>query len=195
MRESAWILSHHGGLLSLLASTLVLPLCFMLLSHTLVSVPLIQRIRQDKEFVQAHSGTDAARDRQTDLSSEWVYLLIFFTVYLLCVLAFSLLSTAAVVYSVACMYLENSISYRKVISVVPTVWKRLIVTFLWVFILIFRISCDRDSILPPNLREFPENQLRCICPCRGAGLVCLLLHPCVYQLHLAPFQRHHCARR
>ncbi|KAH7433615.1 hypothetical protein KP509_07G078000 [Ceratopteris richardii] len=54
------------------------------------------------------------------------------------------------------MYLENSISYRKVISVVPTVWKRLIVTFLWVFILIFAYHAIAILFFHLIYENFPE---------------------------------------
>ncbi|KAH7447440.1 hypothetical protein KP509_01G107200 [Ceratopteris richardii] len=109
----------------------------MLLAHSLVSLPLLHKIRHNNEFIEMHPGTTAAKDREADVTGEWEYLLAFFAFYLLFVLAFSLLSTAAVVYTVACIYSEKSLSYTKVLSVVPRVWRRLVITFLWVFLLIF----------------------------------------------------------
>ncbi|KAL4310236.1 hypothetical protein GQ457_01G028480 [Hibiscus cannabinus] len=54
--------------------------------------------------------------------------LAYFTLYLI----FSLLSTAAVVYTVACIYTARAreLTFGKVMTVVPRVWKRLMVTFL-----------------------------------------------------------------
>ncbi|KAJ8771665.1 hypothetical protein K2173_026842 [Erythroxylum novogranatense] len=49
----------------------------------------------------------------------------------------SLLSTAVVVYTIACIYTSKSMTFKKVMSVVPKVWKRLLVTFLWSYLLVF----------------------------------------------------------
>mgnify|MGYP000733495454 CR=1 FL=1 len=135
--ESARILREYWKLFLSLSSTLVLPLCFMILAHHLVSGPLIHKIRSDERFIESQEGSSAAEEKhESDLEGEWTRLLLFFASYLLFVLAFSLLSTAAIVYSVACMYTERSVSYTKVVSVVPMVWKRLLITFLWVFLII-----------------------------------------------------------
>lgn len=136
LEESARILRQYGRLFFSLASTLILPLCFMLLGHHLVSSPLAHKIRYNEHFVETHEGTPAAERREADLAGEWASLLAFFAGYLLFVLAFSLLSTSAIVYSVACIYTEKSVSYTKVLGVVPTVWKRLLITFLWIFLII-----------------------------------------------------------
>ncbi|KAI5073286.1 hypothetical protein GOP47_0011299 [Adiantum capillus-veneris] len=134
--ESARILKQHRRLFFSLASTLILPLCFLLLAHHLVSGPLVHKIRHNEEFIEEHPGTSAAEHRQAEIAHEWASLLAFFIAYLLFVLAFSLLSTAATVYSVACIYTERPLSYTKVLGVVPTVWKRLLITFAWVFVMI-----------------------------------------------------------
>ncbi|KAJ6774139.1 PROTEIN putative-RELATED [Salix purpurea] len=52
-------------------------------------------------------------------------------------LIFSLLSTAAVVYTIACIYTAREVTFKKVMSVVPKVWKRLMITFLSIFIAVF----------------------------------------------------------
>lgn len=136
-RESFRILKSYSKLFASLTSTLILPLCFMLLAHHLVSSPLVHRIRRDESIIARHHGTPAAEQREEDLDQTWAKLLLFLTAYVIFVLAFSLLSTAAIVYSVACVYTEKSLSYVKVLSVVPRVWKRLLITFLWVFLIIF----------------------------------------------------------
>ncbi|KAL0343189.1 UNVERIFIED_CONTAM: hypothetical protein Sangu_1206300 [Sesamum angustifolium] len=48
-----------------------------------------------------------------------------------------LLSTSAVVYTIACIYTAKEVTLAKVMSVVPKVWKRLMVTFIWNFIIVF----------------------------------------------------------
>lgn len=52
-------------------------------------------------------------------------------------LILTLLSTSAVVYTIACIYAGKQISFRRVMRVVPKVWYRLLVTFLWSFLIIF----------------------------------------------------------
>lgn len=137
-RESSRILKSYTHLFASLASSLILPLCFLLLAHHLVSFPLIHKIHKTQDLInQTHDpSSPVAQHSEEQLEDAWLKLLLFFAAYLLFVLAFSLLSTSAVVYSVACIYTQKPISYRKVLSVVPTVWKRLLNTFLWIFLLI-----------------------------------------------------------
>ncbi|KAJ8759551.1 hypothetical protein K2173_007175 [Erythroxylum novogranatense] len=52
-------------------------------------------------------------------------------------LILSHLSIAAVVYTIVCIYTSKSVNFKKAMSVVPKVWKRLLVTFLWCYLLIF----------------------------------------------------------
>ncbi|KAI3844489.1 hypothetical protein MKX03_007456 [Papaver bracteatum] len=64
----------------------------------------------------------------------------FFTLSVLCHIFFlvlSVLSTSVVVYIIACAYTKKEITFSKVASVVPTVWKRLLITFLWTFLIMF----------------------------------------------------------
>ncbi|XP_021858564.2 uncharacterized protein [Spinacia oleracea] len=64
------------------------------------------------------------------ISSEWTTFWLLKLAYLIFHLSFSLLSTSAVVYTVACIYTGKEITFKKIMSVVPYVWKRLFVTFL-----------------------------------------------------------------
>ncbi|KAI3972019.1 hypothetical protein MKW92_040177 [Papaver armeniacum] len=67
--------------------------------------------------------------------SELANFLIFKVMYHIFLLVLSLLSTSAVAYTIACAYTTKEISFKKVTSVVPTVWKRLLITFLWAFLI------------------------------------------------------------
>ncbi|KAK6150753.1 hypothetical protein DH2020_015685 [Rehmannia glutinosa] len=71
------------------------------------------------------------------LSSEWTAFFLFKIGYLIFFIILSLLSTSAVVYTIACIYTAKEVTLKKVLSVVPKVWKRLMVTFIWNFIIIF----------------------------------------------------------
>ncbi|KAI6689493.1 hypothetical protein NL676_026321 [Syzygium grande] len=71
------------------------------------------------------------------LSKEWAVFLLFKALYFTVLLVFSLLSTSAVVYTIACVYTGREVAFRKVMSVVPKVWRRLMVTFLCIFVAMF----------------------------------------------------------
>ncbi|XP_024529919.1 uncharacterized protein LOC9660321 [Selaginella moellendorffii] len=139
-KESFKLLVRHARLMAWFALILVLPLSFALLGHTLVTDPLLNRIRLNEEMlaVERSDGHSAAAvHTRRELYSEFGRLGTLLLAYLVFVLAFSLLSTAAVVYSVACIYVDKSVTVAKVLGVVPRVWKRLMVTFLWVFLIMF----------------------------------------------------------
>ncbi|KAJ7520887.1 hypothetical protein O6H91_19G027800 [Diphasiastrum complanatum] len=136
IKESFKILVRYVRLLSALALVLVLPLSFAVLAHTLVSNPLIHKIKYNESELNAEEqagSLDTVRIRN-ELYSEWIKLGAMVVAYVVFVLAFSLLSTAAVVYSVACIYSGKEPTLVKVMSVVPRVWKRLMCTFLWVYL-------------------------------------------------------------
>ncbi|KAL3721444.1 hypothetical protein ACJRO7_033873 [Eucalyptus globulus] len=71
------------------------------------------------------------------LEKEWVAFWLFRLGYFIIVFIFSLLLTTAVVYTVACVYAAKQITFKKIMSVVPRVWKRLMVTSFWSFALFF----------------------------------------------------------
>lgn len=69
--------------------------------------------------------------------NTWVSYILFKLAYYTLLVIFSLLSTSAVVYSIACIYANRNISFNKLIPVVPKVWKRLIITFILTYGLAF----------------------------------------------------------
>jgi hypothetical protein len=134
--EAFKILRSYAKLLGTLTLTLVLPLSFAILGHNLVSDYLLYEIRWNEIFYQVEAGTPAAEKTMRELTWEWTELFVFLAAYALFVFAFSLLSTAAVVYTVASIYTGKEVSYARVMSVVPKVWKRLMLTFLWFFLIV-----------------------------------------------------------
>ncbi|XP_024381444.1 uncharacterized protein [Physcomitrium patens] len=121
--EAVKILRSYTRHFLSMAGTLVLPLGVVLLSQSFVSDPLLRKL------------TQMGRNNQR-LDAEFVGLYLIAVLYLVFVLALSLFATAAIVYSVACIYTGKGLSYMKVIRVVPNVWSRLIHTFLWAHILL-----------------------------------------------------------
>ncbi|OUZ99442.1 hypothetical protein BVC80_1801g11 [Macleaya cordata] len=114
--------------------SLILPLSFIYLAQIQISELILAKI-DDSQEVEAHAtrGTSNFNRIHAHIVSEWISFGIFKAIYLLFLLIFSLLSTSAVVYTIACIYTSKDITFKKVISVVPKVWKRLMVTFLWNF--------------------------------------------------------------
>jgi len=137
IKEAFKILRSYAKLLGAITLTLILPLSFAILGHNLVSEYMLNKIRWNEMFYQMEAGSPAGERIMRELTWERTELLLFLAAYALFVLAFSLLSTAAVVYTVASIYTGKKVSYTRVMSVVPRVWKRLMVTFLWFFIIVF----------------------------------------------------------
>ncbi|KAF5446866.1 hypothetical protein F2P56_032463 [Juglans regia] len=88
------------------------------------------------EIVLDESKARTAKyNKLTDvLTSEWITFWLFKTAYFTFLLIFSLLSTSNVVYTIACIYTGLEVTFKKVMSVVPKVWKRLMVTFIAFFV-------------------------------------------------------------
>ncbi|PON32035.1 hypothetical protein PanWU01x14_364830, partial [Parasponia andersonii] len=57
-------------------------------------------------------------------TTYWLFKAACFTLFLV----FSLLSTSVLTYTIACIYEGSKVSFKKVISVFPKVWKRLLIT-------------------------------------------------------------------
>ncbi|KAL3737250.1 hypothetical protein ACJRO7_026077 [Eucalyptus globulus] len=81
------------------------------------------------------------------LSKEWAVFLLIKALYFTALLEFSLLSTSAVVYTIACIYTGRKVAFGKVMSVVPRVWRRLMVTFLRFFPAMFVYNVIAGVIL------------------------------------------------
>ncbi|KAL5231819.1 hypothetical protein ABZP36_030595 [Zizania latifolia] len=139
-REAAHILRAHRPLFARIAAAFVLPLSLLFLAHIAISHALFSHIDSDDSALDsAAPGTPTQRRLLHRLASDWAALLVFKAAYLLALLLFSLLSTAAAVFSVASVYSakHDALSFPRVLSVVPRVWRRLAATFLAAFILLF----------------------------------------------------------
>ncbi|PIA28524.1 hypothetical protein AQUCO_06900059v1 [Aquilegia coerulea] len=121
-----------------IALGLILPLSFIFLVHIQISQLLFGKILHNEEVLDYTLPRRPTYRRNSDrLSYEWNAFWLFKAVYILFVLILSLLSTSAVVYTIACIYTAKDLTFTKVLSVVPKVWKRLMITFLWNFTVMF----------------------------------------------------------
>ncbi|KAI3820398.1 hypothetical protein L1987_07944 [Smallanthus sonchifolius] len=97
--------------------TLILPLTFIFLAHLGISNSLFQE-------------TKRYHDLSDTFSPKWITFLPFEIAYITIFLILYLLSTAAVVYTIASVYTGRELTFKEVMSVVPKVWKKLMITFL-----------------------------------------------------------------
>lgn len=123
LRESISIPKQSPKTFYLITLTLIFPLSFAILAHSLFTHPILSQL-------DAYPSPDPAQARH-----EWTVLLTFQFCYLIFLFAFSLLSTAAVVFTVASLYTSKPVSFSSTISAIPKVFKRLFITFLWVSLL------------------------------------------------------------
>ncbi|KAK9271387.1 hypothetical protein L1049_026977 [Liquidambar formosana] len=146
--ESYKIIFSWRKIFSKITLALILPLSFIFLAHIEVSELLFSKIIHNEIELDETRANTPKYDKISDvLSSEWTTFWLFKFVYFTCLLVFSLLSTAAVVYTIACIYTGREVTFKKVMSVVPKVWKRLMVTFLCIFVAVFVYNMIASSIL------------------------------------------------
>ncbi|XP_030474836.1 uncharacterized protein LOC115692198 [Syzygium oleosum] len=137
-KESYRVIFSWRKIFSQITLALILPLSFVFLLHIQVSDVLFSKIVHNKiELDETRPETDRYNKISDVLSKEWAVYLIIKTFYFTVLLVFSLLSTSAIVYTIACIYTGREVAFGKAMSVVPRVWRRLMVTFLCVFMAIF----------------------------------------------------------
>ncbi|KAF3440601.1 hypothetical protein FNV43_RR18885 [Rhamnella rubrinervis] len=137
LKESLKIILSWRKVFSQITVTLILPLSFIFLAHFQVSQILFFKILTHEDTLDHTQSNTPYYAKLSDItSSEWIAFWLFKAAYFTVYLILSLLSTSAVVYTVACIYTGKQITYKKVMSVVPKVWKRLMVTFIWSFAIV-----------------------------------------------------------
>ncbi|KAL1366370.1 hypothetical protein HN51_014204 [Arachis hypogaea] len=124
LRESISIPKRSPKTFYLITLTLIFPLSFAILAHSLFTHPLLAQLQNPYQD-------------SSQANHEWTLLLTIQFCYLLFLFAFSLLSTAAVVFTVASLYTNKAVSFSSTISAIPKVFKRLFITYLWVTLLMF----------------------------------------------------------
>ncbi|GJS83002.1 hypothetical protein Tco_0718065 [Tanacetum coccineum] len=107
----------------------ILPLSFIFILHYVIADLLDWNIYHAEERVD--NSNTYNHHLYHKLSSAWIGYWVFKLIFMSLLLLFSLLSTAAIVYTIAEMYTGNEVTFKKVLKIVPTVWKRLALTFLW----------------------------------------------------------------
>ncbi|XP_073005636.1 uncharacterized protein [Typha latifolia] len=126
LRKSISIPRSSPRTFALITLAFIFPLSFAILAHSLFTHPLINHLCSASQSSSASS-----------YASDWSLLFLYQFVYLLFLFTFSLLSTAAVVFTAASLYAAKHVSFSSTISAIPTVFARLFHTFLWVYLVMF----------------------------------------------------------
>ncbi|CAN7056049.1 hypothetical protein Bca4012_093004 [Brassica carinata] len=125
LQESISIKKRTPRTFYLITLSPIFPLSFAILAHSLFTQPILAEL-------------DSSDPPNSDRSRhDWTVLLTFQFSYLIFLFSFSLLSTAAVVFTVASLYTGKPVSFSSTITDIPKVFKRLMITFLWVALLMF----------------------------------------------------------
>lgn len=137
-KEAYKVIIAWRKIFSKITLALIMPLSFIFLAHMEVTDFLHRKVVHDKMEQHLTRAGSARFNKLTDvISADRTFYWLFNAAYLTFFLVLSLLSTSAVVYTVACVYTGKDVSFKKVMSVVPKVWKRLMVTFLCTFVAYF----------------------------------------------------------
>ncbi|KAF8411707.1 hypothetical protein HHK36_004265 [Tetracentron sinense] len=137
-REAYKIIFSWRKIFTQITLSLILPLTFIFLAHIEISELLFAKILHNELALDyTRTGSPTYNKLSDHISSEWATLWLFKATYFFFLLILSLLSTSAVVYTTASIYTAKELSFKKIMSVVPNVWKRLMITFSWSFLIIF----------------------------------------------------------
>ncbi|KAL6614331.1 hypothetical protein ACP70R_036601 [Stipagrostis hirtigluma subsp. patula] len=122
VRVSAAIPRAAPRTFALLTACLVFPLSFAVLAHSLFTHPIVLRLQT--------AGADFHSQ-----SAQWLRLFAYLFLYSIVLFVFSLLSTAAAVFTVASLYAGKPASIASSLAALPPILPRLLRTFLWVCLL------------------------------------------------------------
>lgn len=138
VRESINIVSSRRTIFSKITFFHILPLSIIFLSHLWISQWLFGEILYDEDrLLFTRVGTPTYNDLRDLILNEEVLFFLFTILYYIFVIIFSLVSTSAVVYTIACIYTGKDLTFKKLMKVVPKVWQRLMVTFIWSSFIVF----------------------------------------------------------
>ncbi|KAJ8769209.1 hypothetical protein K2173_000984 [Erythroxylum novogranatense] len=137
-RESFKIIFSWKKIFTQITLAFILPLCVIFFAHFHIAEALFSRINGYRSFLDDDElGSPSYYEVSHFFSKRWIPYWFFKFAYFFILLILSLLATSAVVYAIACIYTSKPVSFKKVMSAVPKVWKRVLVTFLWSFLLVF----------------------------------------------------------
>ncbi|KAL2484374.1 hypothetical protein Fot_45818 [Forsythia ovata] len=163
LKESISIPKKFPKTFSLVTLTLIFPLSLVILAQSLFADTILSRLYQ---LIELPTRTGSQAMLYKLLVLQFCYIIFLFT--------FSLLSTAAVTFTVASLYTSKPISSSSTLAAIPSVFRRLFITFIWVSL--FMIVYNTVSLGFLLLLAIVEN----VALSMFAIIVVLLLFPFVH---------------
>ncbi|XP_071694299.1 uncharacterized protein [Rutidosis leptorrhynchoides] len=116
--------------------TLIAPLAIIFIAHMNISNRFFTTIEQNpyQLITDACISYESYHNISNATSTGWRNYFIFKTITITTIIVFSTLSTATIVHIVVSMYNNRDLTYQNSMKVIPKVWKRLVVTFLLMFL-------------------------------------------------------------
>ncbi|XP_074374291.1 uncharacterized protein LOC141714686 [Apium graveolens] len=145
--EASKIIISWKKIFTQITLVLFLPLSLLLLAHIAFTYIYFERIVGYNYWIYNTEYNRVGRayyNKSLDLaSSELIACWLFHIAYRTFCLTFSFPSTFVVVFIVSCIYTvrEDDITFRRVRTIIPKVWKRLKVTFWWSFLTLLWYYC------------------------------------------------------
>ncbi|KAF5480592.1 hypothetical protein F2P56_001328 [Juglans regia] len=134
-KESFKIIFSWRKIFSKITLVLIVPLSFIFLAQIKISYLLFSDIVDERYSLENTPENSYEHDKRSRIiSSDWTYFWLFRAACFIFLVILSLLSTAAIVYTIACIFTGKETTFKKVMRIVPKVWKRLLVTFIWCFL-------------------------------------------------------------
>ncbi|KAL6573482.1 hypothetical protein OROHE_001941 [Orobanche hederae] len=131
LRETVRILRYNSTGFMAIAALLICPVSVVVLSNVLVDQTLVKRLALRLMLVAKSSGLPLGpfiKHSCHKLSEVLVSVTMCFPLFI----TVSLLSKAAVVYSVDCTYSRKKFDYSKFYVIISKIWKRIVFTYIWV---------------------------------------------------------------
>lgn len=144
LRESVRILRYNlSGFMSI-ATLLICPVSAVLLSNVLVNQSVVKRLTFRLLVVAKSSGLPL-RPFIKQSCHRFAEMAVSSTMCLPLFITLSLLSKAAVVYTVDCTYSRKQFDLSKFYVIISKLWRRLLLTYVWVCLLL--VSCVTSFVV------------------------------------------------
>ncbi|KAJ4962740.1 hypothetical protein NE237_022679 [Protea cynaroides] len=166
LRETVRILRYNSSVFMVIAAVLIFPVSAVFLSNVLIDQSVVKRLTIRLLLVAQSTGLPLKPyasqwcQRLSEMALEAAFC---FPLYI----TFSLLSKAAIVYSVDCTYSRKRFDVSKFFSIIIKIWKRLMSTYTWacmvivgclaLFLVLLVVVCNVFSIAgcPSDLIVYP----------------------------------------
>ncbi|KAL1556979.1 hypothetical protein AAHA92_12524 [Salvia divinorum] len=143
--ESVSIIFSWKKIFAEITVATIFPLSLLSLCHAHISELLLSII--------LHNQNPSLNNPNYAFLSEETAFRLFNAAYIIFFLALSLVSTSAVVDAVARVYTANELRFSEVMGVVLKVWKRVMATFLWSWILVITYNMAASALIFPWISD------------------------------------------